>query len=122
VQVSHQQRRSHSFACHIAEQKHKLAVALQRQDQIAIIAAYRSRRLVLVVDVPVTKLRALLRQQASLDHRRELEITFQRPPLLGRKAVQADAGERIRDEAFLFHGSLAHHAGAVRAVVNVLYG
>ena len=49
----------------------------------------------------------LTRQQTSLHSRGKLKVVFQRSPLPSGQMIQADADQRVGNQAIAFHGIVA---------------
>src|SRR6187455_2350373 len=93
VEIRHQQRRRHSLARNIAEQKIKLIAGFNDVD---VIAADNSGRLINVMNMPLVAFDANSWQQALLDVERELKIILERSTLLVVQAPEAHFHQRIR--------------------------
>ncbi len=104
VQMAHQHGRRYAFSSDIPEQKQERPIGF---DQVAVIAADQSCRLVMVARLPPGARPVAGRQKCALDARRERQIVFQGALLVAGEVIQAKTQQRVAQQAVRFDGPLA---------------
>src|SRR6266403_1358839 len=101
VQMAHEHGSGDTFARDITEKEEQSAIGFEH---VAIIAADRSRRLVVIPDLPARGRQLGRRQQPLLNARREFEIGLQGALFLAREMVKAKTNKRIGQQTLFFDG------------------
>jgi hypothetical protein len=116
VELRHQKRGGDALAGHVAE--HEVELPVLALEHVAVVAADDRGRLVVVGDVPAVVPRLAARQKPRLNLRGQLQILFERALLRGREAAEADADERVGEQALRLDGVVADLAEAVGPVLH----
>src|SRR5208337_377463 len=115
VQMAHQHGCRDALSRDIAKQKQKGSIGL---DQVAVIAADQTCRLVVVSRLPPGDRPVRGRQERALDTRGERQVTFQSALLVAGKMIQAETQQRVAQQAVRFNGSLTGFANAESAILQ----
>src|SRR5688572_7064908 len=115
MQIRHQYRSRHALSGNIAEDKIKLAVAL---DEIDIIAAHDPRRLINEIDAPVFRKAVSPRQQPFLDLGGQHQVVLDRIDLLLRQVAQAEPYQRMGQQSLSLDRVMALLAQTIRPLIE----
>src|SRR5260221_7246773 len=107
MEVTHEHRRSHTLAGDIPQHKEQAAV---RFEKVAVVAAHHAGGLIVETHVPPCGRQTGFRQESALDARGKREIALQGTLFRTRKMVEAEAHQRIGQQAFLFNSVMARLA------------
>jgi len=88
------------------------------RDEVAVIAAHRSRRLIVIGDFPPIEAGVGFWQQFALDTRCQLEILLERALLDGRQVIEAELRQGVRQQAVGLDGVVARRAETECASVH----
>src|SRR6267378_7272616 len=113
--MAHEHGSGNALSRDITKQKEQSAIGLKH---VAIIAADRTHRLVVVTDLPARGRQLGRRQQSLLDARGEFEIGLQGALFLERKVVEAKTHQRIAEKALFFDGVVTSFANPKGALVH----
>src|SRR5688500_14284153 len=116
--MSHKHRRRDTLAGNISQDKQNILIVIA--DNVAVVAADNSGRLVVVSDLPTVNFLAGLWQQSSLDPSGQLKIVFQRSLFVWRQVVNTQASQRVCNQSFSFYWVLTDVANPVGSVIHPL--
>ena len=104
MQVAHEHRRSDTLAGDVPDHEEQAAFCFK---EVAVVAAHHPGGLIVVANAPACRRQTELRQESALDACGQGKVTLQGSLLRTRKVVEAEAHQRIRQQAFWFDGVVA---------------
>src|SRR6267142_1533803 len=104
MQVTHEHRRSDTLAGDVPDHEEQAAFCFK---EVAVIAAHHPGGLIVVANAPACRRQTELRQESALDACGQGKVTLQGSLLRTRKVVEAEAHQRIGQQAFWFDGVVA---------------